>query len=131
MAATLEIEEGKVDNGDALKKVLLDTIYFYAQDKEQEFSNSAKKLPQFPSFVGNAVRTITFWAQFNQFQLQNHKKQCIISVGSPEKVQDFNIVLYSKHIGIMGYGVYKCIVYLFNTYIVVHFRMYCNQNCRI
>ena len=84
MAQDPQLEtEGKlnIDNSDAIKRLLLDTMYFYAEDKEQEFSNSASKLPQFPLLVGNSVRTITFWAQFDQYQLLNHNKQCIISIG--------------------------------------------------
>lgn len=110
MAQALEVkstdEEGvtPMDDTTKLKRVILDTMYFYAEEKEQELSNSPHALPQFPLFVGNSVRSITFWAKFNKMLLPNKKHQCLISIGNAANSQDFNIVRYSDRIGVMGYN---------------------------
>ena len=86
------------------RRLILDTIYCYAENKEQEFSNSPRALPQLPLFVGNAVRTVTFWAQFDKILLLSHPMQCLISIGQPSKEMPFNIVKYGNRIGVMGYA---------------------------
>eukprot|EP01084_Bolivina_argentea_P289606 497345_1 len=99
-------DEGKIDENEtsSILKSILNTICFYSVLDEQQFSNTPKQLPQFPLYVGNAVRSITFSAVFDQYQLKNHRTQCLISIGAAKQSQDFNIVKYSKHIGVMGYA---------------------------